>query len=76
MSGLGGAGRGDWRRTRARPPQSAVTVDMDMEINPGRIGMERRVAGLASPARAAAAEDPALEPRKENRELRERDVTV
>ena len=30
----------------------------------------------ASPARAAAAEDPALGPRKENREVRERDVTV
>mgnify|MGYP003337762508 CR=1 FL=1 len=39
MLGPGGAGRGDWRRERARPPQSAVTTDM--EINPERIGMER-----------------------------------
>ena len=63
----------EWRRAGAgagRGPQSAVTTDM--EINPGRIGMEGRVArrhcGHAGPSR---------EPRKEteNRE-RERDVTA
>ena len=63
----------EWRRAgggAGRGPQSAVTTDM--EINPGRIGMEGRVArrhcGHAGPSR---------EPRKEteNRE-RERDVTA